>query len=506
LPELHARWPRLGLVPTEALLQLLEQLPAYFRAGASQRHVQLPMPVLDTLFNGARSLLPVVPPAFEQWSNSQQQHDDALGIQTSSAHLPKTMMSGCWHEPLSVTETAALADTGGLHIAALSTCPHHRCKAAVVSAIEQDVLVGCCGEDLILGFSGTIAGPRGHDSHHQCQNPVNEKSQKLAAAAGTACSSVDAGGVHWGADDCPAAVLHMLHDAAGEALRRQTAQALHLAGQLPVSCAWKDQDDSCPSSAVSCMMQSVTGRCHGTLCSVNLDAHGPLPWLTLQVAVWAGSCCGQALLLADNVLWTRAATASLQQLASGNNHALQALGDSAALQLETIAGALRQCKSTLAAASSVIVQHEEQEVQTPGSSRAICREASSFQQMQVPCVFNTEKGPSGSPGTESAGCTMNTAALSRAQLFGLQILIGNAVSHREVAAELRAAGVTGPTDFEWGKQLRFYWDPEPSQLQVKVVWLVCRLQCLLTCLSAVAGSILLAKSVSAGSHMVQLHR
>lgn len=253
-------------------------------------------------------------------------------------------------------------------------------------------------------------------------------------------------------------------------------------------------------------MQSVTGRCHGTLCSVILDAHGPLPWLTLQVAVWAGSCCGQALLLADNVLWTRAATASLQQLASGNNHALQALGDSAALQLETIAGALRQCKSNLAAASSVIVQHEEHEDQPPGSSRGVCHEASSCQQMQVPCVFNTEKGPSGSPGTERAACTMNTAALSRVQLCGLQILIGNAVSHREVAAELRAAGVTGPTDFEWGKQLRFYWDPEPSQLQVKVVWLVCRLQCLLTCLSAVAGSTLLTKSTSAGSHMVRLHR
>eukprot|EP00775_Hariotina_reticulata_P006043 gene6043-6281_t len=259
LPELHARWPRLGLVPAEALLQLLEQLPTYFRASASRDPVQLPIQLLEILFKGVQCLTAVALPRCEQLTASCQQQDDEGQQDTSpAAQLQDRTMSGCRHEPLSTAETAALADAGGLCITALSTSLHGRRYMARDSrASAQHVYESCCGTELTLEASSTLAN---------------------------------------------------------------------------------------------------------------------------HVATWAGSCCGQALLLADSVLWTQAAAASLQQQASGNSRALQALADSAVLQLETITGALRQC--------------------------------------------------------------------------------------REVAAELCAAGVTGPTDFEWGKQLRFYWQPETSHLQV----------------------------------------
>jgi hypothetical protein len=67
----------------------------------------------------------------------------------------------------------------------------------------------------------------------------------------------------------------------------------------------------------------------------------PLPCLLLQVERWAGSHTCQALLLADAVLWTRAASQALQQLAMGNSRALRALSDAAVLRLETVSVALQ---------------------------------------------------------------------------------------------------------------------------------------------------------------------
>lgn len=254
------------------------------------------------------------------------------------------------------------------------------------------------------------------------------------------------------------------------------------------------------------------------------------PSTAVQVEDWAGSCCRQALLLADGVVWTRAATSALQQLEAGNSHALRALADSAVLQLETIATVLRQSRlhqdeqgagwpGGASTSPQVLVVHgsevpeaqqqpQPQQVQqhqacqqqsirpaTPDPTEALLMSKASRHSLlrcshqengaaatspsststhpavHVAHASTSSCGSSSSSSTDackSGDCRNPRSLLTTQQVLGLQLLVAAGTCHREVSAALVSAGAHGPAAFEWGQQLRLYWQPEEGQLQVCV--------------------------------------
>lgn len=56
--------------------------------------------------------------------------------------------------------------------------------------------------------------------------------------------------------------------------------------------------------------------------------------------------------------------------------------------------------------------------------------------------------------------------LSQQQMRGLQCLITVGVFHRDVVQQLQHSKATGQSDFEWGRQLRHYWDAPSQRLLV----------------------------------------
>jgi hypothetical protein len=249
VPALQQRWPRLALAPADSLLLLLEQLPAYFRAAAAGRPMQLPLPLLDVLFKGVTCLLPGrgkdqlqtsrMQAGDTNSSNGQQRQQqqtqgskhtthrssrqssvpeapstaayvDIKGTSSSAGDvqqqqqqrsmlpLPDTI-SGFQCEPLSAAETAAAAAAGGLCVRALA------CTGPWIE-----------GSDSMPAVSEVL--------HLQQQ----QQQQQLDGSAA---------GVRWLPDACPAAVLQSLHAAAAAALQQQTRAAILSAGKLRVSCS-----------------------------------------------------------------------------------------------------------------------------------------------------------------------------------------------------------------------------------------------------------------------------
>lgn len=249
----------------------------------------------------------------------------------------------------------------------------------------------------------------------------------------------------------------------------------------------------------------------------------------LQVEQWATAPV-QVLLLADAVLWSRSATAALQQQAAGSRCALRSLADAAALRLETISAALRGQQQLAACSRGVGIgsagtnrrrlEHrngsEDSDVEhaggaqpspvnplvssipcTPGVSNAaglpefqpvaevpaeLCAEATQVlsgvqEQGQLRECSTAPKGwSSRHAGTASVissatsnGCMPQLPdqyKLSPQQRAGLQALVTAAACHRDVALKLVASGADSPASFEWARHLRHYWNLDTEDLQV----------------------------------------
>jgi hypothetical protein len=220
----------------------------------------------------------------------------------------------------------------------------------------------------------------------------------------------------------------------------------------------------------------------------------------LQVEQWAAAPV-QVLLLADAIMWTKAATGSLQQLTAGNSRALRSLFDAASLRLETVSAVLRgqrpQVKqasgqgpgaAAAAAATEAATQagrsngaREEVPVRplTPDTSDDMSVKASPW---GVPEAHAPPGSSSSGGGSQRQGSSERSAAaanssskacsgsvrqgLSQQQILGLQALASAAACHRDIAAALVAADVEGVTAFEWDKQLRHSWDAQTQELKV----------------------------------------
>lgn len=261
----------------------------------------------------------------------------------------------------------------------------------------------------------------------------------------------------------------------------------------------------------------------------------PCPLCDMQVEEWAGNYCTQALLLADGVIWTGSATSALQQLAAGSTNALRALSDTVVLQLETVATALKSSRQqthgqqhfssgsqgkqparaastearVLAGSQSAHGKDEIKSVQKPTTQQsstattALERPATpdtAELSFEYPASYDRSRSNSGSSTTSveemhSQGidslkirrswaatsipnttiCCTSKAGLTQQQLRGLQVLIAAGICHREVAAHLVAVKCQGPADFEWGQQLRYYWQADTRQLQVGSAY--CKRRC-----------------------------
>lgn len=294
-----------------------------------------------------------------------------------------------------------------------------------------------------------------------------------------------------------------------------------------------------------------------------------------QVVEWA-STPAQALLLADGVVWTRAAAEALElQQRAPRSRALRRLADAAALQLESVSAALRgqhggrdagSC-SDGGGTSSINQQqqgpplqarrsnqltagahHDRDECPSPshmmdatgaevllvhagsqgardagqgcpeagqGGARPISGQAAAAavatakglavaqRQAQLgssttqawatarpatpdatdcgqptpwaSCRTNpqgtskqliSQASPKSSAAKLTATSIHNSVTLTVQQRVGLQALLAAASCHKDVAAALVAADAQGTSSFDWGKQLRHYWQPDYQELQV----------------------------------------
>lgn len=252
LPELHCRWPRLALIPSDALLQLLEQLPATLRAAAAGQPVELPLPLLDVLFRGVTCLLP----------SHGQSTPSNLGAQTSTACTrglqTKQLLqgaAGCQQLP-QVPPVAP--ESAGLPTSAASLDIRSRGGDRVSTSQQQQALQllhtvsGSLDEPLSAAEVSAAGGAVG--IHALACNgvrctaeflplcAVHSQQQQQLRARGS-CSSSDLGlldehgsarGVIWAPETCPVAMLQRLHASAAAALRQQTHQAMQSAGTMRV--------------------------------------------------------------------------------------------------------------------------------------------------------------------------------------------------------------------------------------------------------------------------------
>lgn len=281
LPVLHQRWHRLGLVRDDALLQLLTELPAVFRAAwtvqqqmqhlhtarevlqmqhrpqqqqeaeqlqgekhsGPQAFLRLPQPLLDTLFRGVNAMEVVAPAAAQgqQLGGNQLQVDSdsssdtgkpsitgsAAQTASAAAGAPAQSLSGCAWEPLSAAELAS--GVGQVHIAALISAGN--CAGSSASGCSSSTaslstpVVGEVLQRLSLQDAAGCSASSGVLS----QGPaVPSHGQDGAADGGSS-------GILWDIDSCPAVVLEAIHAGASQALKRELATALTTAGGMPVS-------------------------------------------------------------------------------------------------------------------------------------------------------------------------------------------------------------------------------------------------------------------------------
>lgn len=212
-----------------------------------------------------------------------------------------------------------------------------------------------------------------------------------------------------------------------------------------------------------------------------------------QVERWAATPC-QVLLLADSVMWTRAASDALQQLAAGNSRALRALFDAASLRLETVSAVLRgQQSSAKSAAKRAAVDAAGGDGVCPVAGKLLARPGTpdTSDDVDVPKTTPRSKQTAAAaaavashrPNNDSTGQALGPCrahdsaafvtcrqafdgpALTQQQVLGLQALAAAAACHREVAAALVAAD-TGAVSFDWIKQLRHYWQADTGELKV----------------------------------------
>lgn len=211
--------------------------------------------------------------------------------------------------------------------------------------------------------------------------------------------------------------------------------------------------------------------------------------MPVQVERWAATPC-QVLFLADSVMWTRAASGALQQLAAGNSCAMRALFDAASLRLETVSAVLRgQQSSAGVAAEHAAVDAAGGGGACPVVSKLIGRPGTqdTSDGVDVPKTTPRSKQTAAAavashrPDDNSTGqvlgpCRASAAsvscrqardgpALTQQQVLGLQALAAAAACHREVAAALVGAE-TGAVSFDWIKQLRHYWQADTGELKV----------------------------------------
>jgi len=236
LSELCQRWPRLGLVPGQALLQLLEELPAVFRSAwdlqAQQQHMaqtqgsqqqpqtflRLPAEVLDVLFRGVNGLLLAPQQLAQQFvilsDNSGSDSGRGYGSRTPGHAAPTSaLFSGCLWEPLSAEEVSR--GVGQLQVAALiSAAGDGSASSGQLGTPVQGVVLQR------LDLAGPDSATNSHHLEHSQQRhkPLH-----------------DVAGVAWTCDSCPATVLKQLHAAAMTALQRDVAAAIASANSVPVS-------------------------------------------------------------------------------------------------------------------------------------------------------------------------------------------------------------------------------------------------------------------------------
>lgn len=224
---MHERWPRLRLVPQEALLELLEQLPGYFRALAAGQPAHLPAQLVSGVFKGVTHLLSAQHPREAQvlsldappgTANPSRQSvvargqppstfcgSSSAGHQAGAAASPRHRhsLSGYWHEPIMQTDASQADD------------------AVMIGAL------GCGGQPSISSSEGVTGVAR---------------SVEVLPLQETACSSSSCSaqqhqqtGVVWSCNSCPVLLLRSLHASAGATLRAQTHQAIQATGTASVS-------------------------------------------------------------------------------------------------------------------------------------------------------------------------------------------------------------------------------------------------------------------------------
>lgn len=194
-------------------------------------------------------------------------------------------------------------------------------------------------------------------------------------------------------------------------------------------------------------------------------------------------------MLADAILWTRCATEALQRQAAGNSRALRVLADAAVLRVETVSAALRGQRhaqshvSAAACADSLAADYVARGVVVQSSGPSPAKTSAAPHRPATPILppdnvamqtaLRASKGSAlaasarhKSPHLGNACSTSNKQHLSQQQILGLRALLAAAACHRDVAAALVASGAEGPACFEWGQQLRHYWDAETQELKV----------------------------------------
>lgn len=286
LPAVHQRWPQLSLVPDAALLQLLEELPALFRAAWAlqqqrqqqgtrtcaklnaagrqlegqpqcQVYLQLPQLLLNALFRGVNAVLPAAVPqealAHSDAGSSGSARDRPFSPAEHNSKHRKHIglvagtgtLSGCPWEPLTAAELAA--GVGTMHITALLSLGDCTSNFSGSSSSRSDGLTclstpvsGTMLQQLALSTAGHSTAQKGgqqqnggHRNSQIKQQPTAGTDQVPALAASAASKAT--GGVVWSIDSCPYAALHALHEKASQALRRELASALESASKLPVS-------------------------------------------------------------------------------------------------------------------------------------------------------------------------------------------------------------------------------------------------------------------------------
>lgn len=489
----------------------LEQLAVAAPAGPPLL-AALPCSVLTAVLPGVVGLVPA-PGLLWEGLDSNQAGDPAalcsgllgslsLGADPSAQLATSTQLHGSGQAPVTATQlaTSGLADLGAQESLVQ--------EVAAVAALQ-----GRDGEVLELG-APVVLPPRGHPG--EWLQALDEAARAaLQQQARHALGSLPTLQVRWQTCGLQA-----------DMQRWQPAQLPGYPALQPCHwCGWWSCTCVCGMSEAMPWEPGHSSRLHHpqSVPTCLLCRGG------LQVEVWAGRYCCQALLLVDAVVWTAALGNAVAGLSSGSSpQALRALCDAASLRLEALAKALRGGSSVAGGTtwgaqgtssasgggpSPLTLPHQgsagqgwvgpsaqEQEAATDAVPTAACgadtspRSPKAKRSQAVPSSSrpgqdhisrraDQRPGSPASPGPLAAGAGTTSfkaarsaggtrvAPLPPAARRGLCALLAVGLAHREAAAALAAGGVTGPGDYySWLATPRYSWEcsspgPQGAELE-----------------------------------------